>query len=531
MKMKLFLLAVGVLLTAIVLMQASGADASETNGTCGDDLTWDYDQSTHALVISGTGPMNDYELGTAPWFEYREEMTSLTLDNGITYIGAHAFDGCTGFVGSLVIPDSVTSIGDSSFNNCFNFNGTLTLSNNLESIGYSAFDFCSRFVGTLTIPDSVTSIGRFAFYQCLSLDGLKIGSGLTAINTSSFCRCAGIESLVIPDNITSIANGAFQECTSISSIVISDSVTSIGNYSFAYCKALTDVDLGDGMKTIGVEAFLDCCKMTSITLPKSLESIGDCAFDMCYVLVEVCNDSDLDIVVGSEDHGSVAYLAKNVYSSDSGASILEIVADGQYVAMKYDNEYYLLPYGEYVAEAKLPSSFRYGNAVVQSYSLGDFFFYENFSIISVVIPDSVTSIGDYAFQNCTYLKNVEFGKVKTIGRTSFTGCGELEKLMLPDTLTSIGDYAFMWSDATYISMPASLETMGERTFAGITFYAVDGKTVLSEIKDLAGHDFEGSDYVMVMIDDTQDNSTQLYVCAIIIGVTFLFAVLEIVRRP
>ncbi len=234
------------------------------SGTCGDNLTWTLD-SDYALTIPGTGAMTDWEKDGesyphTPWYSYRESITSVTIDDGVTTIGEYAFYNCTGMT-SVDIPNSVISIGKGAFYGCKSLTG-------------------------VTIPDSVTSIGSYAFRGCTgmtgitadaensaysSLDGVLfnkdqtelvcypggktgeyvIPDSVTAIGDYAFVSCSGLTSVTIPDSVTSIGECAFSNCSSLTSVTIPDSVTSIGDYAFHYCKGLTSVTIGNGVTSIG----------------------------------------------------------------------------------------------------------------------------------------------------------------------------------------------------------------------------------------------------------------------------------------
>ena len=135
--------------------------------------TWQFDESTGTLTISGTGKMNDYSCDsyngtyrtTAPWKDYYTSIKSVVIEEGITSIGDWAFTGCS--LTSITIPESVTSIGDWTFTGCSSLT-SITIPESVTSIGDYAFRGCSSLT-SFTIPESVTSIGNGAFYVCSSL--------------------------------------------------------------------------------------------------------------------------------------------------------------------------------------------------------------------------------------------------------------------------------------------------------------------------------------------------------------------------
>ena len=171
----------------------------ETSGQCGDNLTWRIENEI--LTISGTGAMWNYEDSKegqtlAPWSAFEEQLTTLVLEEGITYIGERAFEGCSCFEGKLVIPNTVTSIGNSAFQSCLGIE-ELVLSNNLKTIGNHAFVGCFRLKGRLEIPNGVEEIGYHAFANCTGFNGdLIIPSSVKVVGSHAFYYCSGIDGIV-----------------------------------------------------------------------------------------------------------------------------------------------------------------------------------------------------------------------------------------------------------------------------------------------------------------------------------------------
>ena len=128
-------------LLLLVMMLLPMVAMADDSGVCGDNLTWTFVESTGTLTIRGTGAMNDYKYDERPWFYYRNDIVKLIIEEGVTSIGNHAFDGCNG----------LTSI---------------TISNSVTSIGEWAFSACSGLT-SITIPNSVTSICDDTFQNCI----------------------------------------------------------------------------------------------------------------------------------------------------------------------------------------------------------------------------------------------------------------------------------------------------------------------------------------------------------------------------
>ncbi len=186
--------------------------------TCGDDLTWAYDEGTKTLTIFGTGDMYDFgwdEENKIPWYDLKDEILYIELSEHLTSIGDFAFFSCTK-VENISIPKHVKRIGNQTFGAC----AALT---------------------ELTIPDAVTSIGDNAFASCESLKTVTLPKTITGIGTAWFVGCYALESFDFPEAITSIGKNAFNSCTSLKSLELPAGITEIGDAAFYNCTALTRI--------------------------------------------------------------------------------------------------------------------------------------------------------------------------------------------------------------------------------------------------------------------------------------------------
>ena len=266
----------------------------------------------------------------------------------------------------------------------------------VTSIGECALFNCTGLT-SVTIPSSVTNIGEYAFCFCSGLTNVTIPSSVTSIGEHAFYQCPALTSVTIPNGVTSIGDSAFSYCSALTSVTISSSVTSIGKHVFYSCRGLTRVTIPDGVTSIGEGAFYSCSSLASVTIPSSVTSIGDRAFCDCSSLVEV-------IYLGNSD------------DIDFGSHVFE------------GTPYY----------ASIPFEFRIDSNGVLTGFLGP-------CPESMVIPDSVTSIGEYAFLNCFDLKSVTIpDSVTSIGGSAFRSCSSLTSVTIPNSVTSIGGWAFYY---------------------------------------------------------------------------------------
>ena len=298
----------------------------------------------------------------------------------------------------------------------------------VTKIGDSAFAYCSRLT-SVTIPDSVTTIGEDAFYYCSRLTSVIIPDSVTTIGDYTFSNCSSLTSVTIPDSVTTIGDYAFSGCSSLTEFngkfasedgrclifngtlnsfaigcgateyTIPNSVTTIGDCAFHGCWSITSITIPDSVTTIGNRAFEYCSSLTSVTIPDSVTTIGAFAFFYCSSLTSVTIPDSVTTIGDAVFAGCSSITEfKGKFASEDGRCL---IIDGTLTSFA--------PAG----------------------------------LMEYTIPNSVTTIGRYAFYYCDSLTSVTIpDSVTTIGDNAFYWCSSLTSVTIPDSVTTIGDYAF-----------------------------------------------------------------------------------------
>ena len=456
-------------LTLYVCLMPSAFAEGETaiaSGTCGaegDNLTWKlYDSGE--LVIEGTGRMQDFGDGTAPWFKNRLSITSVTIHEGVTSIGNKAFYYCTK-LSNISIPGSVSRIEAYAFDHCVNLTN-ITIPNGVTYLGSYAFNGCSNLIN-VDISDSVTYIREYSFFNCSSLANVTIPEGVMNIGYSAFQGCNGLVCIDIPDSVTSIGSSAFYGCSALTSIKISNNIKSIPNSAFSGCSSLASIDIPDSVTAIGNSAFSGCSDLANIKISNSTIQIYDYAFSGCSSLTSI-DIPDSVTTIGSYAFSDCSSLTE--IHVDSGNSFYSDV-DG--VLCDLDATKILhFPRGRQ-GVYKIPTTVTNIDSGTFSNCVG---------LTSIIIPDGITSIEVSTFYNCTGLRSITIPiTVTSIGDNAFEYCGQLSAVCYSGTEEQWQIIAIGYWNAPLRNANIYYNCTSEKTYE-ITFKSNDeNATVTSQI--------------------------------------------------
>lgn len=324
------------------------------SGKCGEYLTWTlYDNGE--LVISGTGEMDEFENGVAPWSDYASDIEKLAVENGVKNIADNAFANCKNLA-EAEIGDTVEAIGESSFSGCSSLE-EFVVPEGLKAFGVNAFDGCDSlgkvvFEGTMTEWCALDFGNEFAnpayFADELYIDGNLVEDAVIPDTVSAVCNYAfaGYEGLVsasLPEGLRSIGDGAFLG-TEIENITVPNRTGKIGGRAFENCSSLEYAHIPASVTEIG-EKLIDgtdayICSDTANYYPKEYADANGYEFSLCInheAVGIIISETEIEVVnkktyqLSASVNPATAPETKIVWTSDNTA-VAAVTGNGLVIA-------------------------------------------------------------------------------------------------------------------------------------------------------------------------------------------------------
>lgn len=384
--------------------------------------------------------------------------------SNVRSIGNEAFRGCYN-LSRINLPDGLETLGDQCFYGCSNLR-RIDLPSTLQSIGKESF--CDVPLTSIKLPYGLTSMGSKAFkgtnitslyipenlevenhdfgtmpklkefqvergnrfytvedgvlydikgttllyYPNAKTGAFAVPDGVTTLRQGAFSGNSSLSSVTFPNSLQTIGQNAFSNCTSLRDVVIPASVTSIGTNAFKGCSHMSTATIDATIKLLPANAFKDCEALQSVVLPSYLEKIGEGSFENCKSLLNV------------EFGNSLTIIEKEAFKK-CGIVLLE-----------------------------LPDGIT---------TIGENAFRDCKQMTSIVLPNTLKVVEKELFRGCEKLVNISLpSQLITIGENAFRDCKQLPAVELPDGLTAIHNNAFRGTSLTQLTLPASIQTLGEK---------------------------------------------------------------------
>ena len=454
------------------------------------------------------------------------KVTSFTAgDFEYTFSGSEAtVSGYTGNATDLAIPETAT---DSSTNVTYTVTG----------IGEGVFKDKTALV-SVTLPDKMTTIGNSAFKGCTELQTVNMPKSLTYLGGSVFSGCTKLANITIPDSVTTIGANAFNSCKGLVSVTIPNGVKTIEGYTFAHCTSLASVTISDSVTSIDAEAFDDCTALTTVTFGSGVTTIKTGAFDVTFKDLEGNPlDASATNLKGKTFKGTDGTLKEYVPTVKEGGIVYTLsLSDKTATVSGYEGSPTNVTLLSKVTDLGIECTVKY---------IGKEAFKGCTTLVSIVIPDSVTEVKDYAFEGCTGLKEVTLGKgitkiasndpfkdcsgIKltvlcsvsttmftkmdfftelvlgdniTVGELAFNECEKLVSVTFGNGITAIGDNAFFQCAALEtVVLSNSVTDIGNGAFRSCP--ALKSVTFGTDVTTI------GSNAFSVTFKDTEDNDLEV----------------------
>lgn len=488
---KLIALCLAICMSAAVLTSCNGTGVSET--TESTDTQEAYPKSYQVkdgLLISCVGQADENGVYVVPEtvtaiaesaFAGDESLREVIVGSHVEMIGSGAFQGCTSLE-KVVIEDGVKQIGSYAFYDCTSLTD-------------------------ISLPSTVDYLGQYTFYGCTALETISLDH-IRYIDDGAFWYCSALENITFSDKLEYIGMWAFARCSNLSEMNLADmrALEKIGDYAFMGCAMLRSIVIPEGVKTIGKLVFFDCTRLADVEIADTVTMVDYAAFNFTPWYQE--NEEEYLIVgdgvlIKCSVHPNYINLVDKPIKVIGGTAFWNAASEGEAAEYGYK-------YASELETLILPETVT---------AIGTSAFSGCYNLKEIVLPAGVTSIGDGAFN--VYLEdaetsataNIDFTQcqnLKSIGGYAFHGCYGIESMELPESVETVGAYAFAATAAyeSFMKKASAQANEADRYFVtgdGILLaaYVADGQTKINVpdgVKKIAGSVFSGWDIAYVPND-------------------------------
>ena len=542
---------------------ADNIDTSSYNitdkGSLSDDVNW-FVYDNGLLEITGKGSIPSYSEGNAPWYQYKDTITSILVRSSIMGIGSSAFYGCnklteitlpfvgasrnaTGYTSNfgyifgyteddahtdsscnLKVGDVYSKQAGCSYNNevyyVYQINGntryyryydyktpssiktvTITDANQIPSGAFAN----NKNVTKIALNDSITSIGDYAF-QNNTIKDFAIPNYVETLGKYAFYNCKNLQEVFIPNSVTAIGAYAFYSCNGITKLNISENVATIGDYAFYGCSNLTVLNIPNKVESINRYAFANCTGISKINIPDSVTYLGYNAFENCKGV------KSLNIGSG------ISAIYTETFKNCSGLTSVEIpktvfsIGQSAFEGCNNVTEITLPFVGTGRSATGYTSNFGYIFGYTEddahtdsscNLKVGDVYSkqagcsYNNEVYYVYQINGNTRYYRYYDYKTPSSIKTVTITDATQIPSGAFANNKNVTKIVLNDGVTSIGDYAFQ-NNPWYNNLTDEFVTIGDNVL--IKYNGTKSSvTIPDTVKHIAGGVFKNSNKISEVI--------------------------------
>lgn len=420
-----------------------------------EEVYW-YDASEN----SGSGIVYDADLNTYNWDAFYANASAKMTSQSLV-IGSDAFRDCVRL--HTIDFEGVTGLYDFAFSGCVSLEGSIDL-RDLRFSGMSVFYGCSDITGVML--DVNTVLGAYMFYGTGIRNVTYYGS---YVGNAVFAGMPELESVTFEyvdgnySSLNTIGSRAFENCPSLTTVTFNRSFSSIGDYAFANCTSLEQIELPSGVTMLGNYVFQNCSALSEVMLSGDirLTNLGADMFRGCNSLVSI------SLADASEYYNVVTNGSYSMIIDKNGNAVLVPPAypvNTQSNTVTIGERMTVIGDQSYANNSSLDGmTLVIADGVTEIGSAA----FAGTGIVSVVIPASVTTFGEDIFAYCENLESVIFlGDISSVPEGMFRGCSSLTRIQIPDSVTSIGDYAFYGTALQSLGVGRNVESIGDYAFYG-----------------------------------------------------------------